>query len=205
MSPRHAVRVGLVAMVASAALLACGAPASTDDAEASADRLGVDEAVTIANWQQHPEVKAVELEVGEARTAVAADAPSVVSEDVCGLTRSKLLVSGTFRYVGRYFDDLEWRDTGFFYDHEGRLRLVTRLVGGPFGIVEGRAYFDERGSRFWEVTRMALENLDFDVEQAEWSAVEATPMELEPDAFTPALLFERTRECASSGKTPDAR
>jgi len=117
------------------------------------------DAITSANWQQHPKIKAVRsivesINAGEKRGALKI---SVRKFEYCESyedTLRKIAVDSQ-GIVRRYENEAGSDDSALtwqhYYDEAGRLRFVFISGGAANGSqLQHRIYFDESGKRIWE-------------------------------------------------------
>jgi hypothetical protein len=117
------------------------------------------EAITTANWRQHPKIKAVRsvVESVNAGKTKGAFKNSVRKFEYCEpyedtLRRMAVDSQGIVRWyqkeAGSEDSSLTWEH---YYDEAGRLRFVFISGGAVNGAkLEHRIYFDESGKRIWE-------------------------------------------------------
>jgi|GEM_PF-899655 len=116
-------------------------------------------AITSANWQQHPKIKAVRIVVESVNAAKTKGAlkNSVRKFEYCEpyedtLRRMAVDSKGIVRWyqkqAGSEDSSLTWEH---YYDEAGRVRFVFISGGAVNGAkLEHRIYFDEGGTRIWE-------------------------------------------------------
>ncbi|MBS2018593.1 MAG: hypothetical protein JST00_37350 [Deltaproteobacteria bacterium] len=177
---------------------ACG-PSGGDDVGATTSQ-GVTErsdAITLATWERHPTIVAIRKEVGAVDRAFAAKGAKVERKEDCEGTRAKLVEDGTIRRVETSVDDLELQEARYTYGPNGKVRFAFLHTQSRYGVVDAEVFFDTSGRRIWAVSRMAGEDVEFDVEQAEWE--ESPDVHLDPDLSTPAKMFDRPARCGAGG------
>jgi hypothetical protein len=124
---------------------------------AEAHALGQDtQAITEANWQQHPKIVAIRKVVSAVDAGLKSGAFKISRRefDDCwnGDTSRRIArdAKGLVRYYETYGYGEEHDTTNKrYYDVSGRLRFVY-IIDRWSGIGTGRIYFDESGKRVWE-------------------------------------------------------
>jgi len=151
--------------------------------------------ITLENWVAHPRVRAVRAIV----TAI--DAAGFPTESKFGCHVSKTKRTDPQKRIRQLV--ISTGEGGFastttgYYDEQGRLRFVfvqesDETAARPFA-AEHRAYFDEKGNKFWEVRREGT--LGSQGEPNFAGAVDVVPKpadQVNPSAAkaTPASLWE---------------
>jgi hypothetical protein len=128
-------------------------------AQPSHSALQEGDAITKANWQQHPKIKQVRAIVRAVNAAMTGKSLTVRRRafEYCEPyedTNRTIATdsSGRARYylneAGSEDSSLKWQH---YYDENGRLRFVLITGGAVNGSkLEHRIYFDESGKRIWE-------------------------------------------------------
>lgn len=150
-----------IAFLLATTMAACAAPPS-EEAEQSSQRVTTpsDGAITLDNWTKHPRIAPVLSMVAGIDAKVARGSKSdVMTKEVCGETRTKLVDASGIRYVARetVSEDFETKDAEHYYDAAGKVRFVRRTTRSPYGIVEQVALIGNGGKPFWQVVRFAAD------------------------------------------------
>ncbi|MGB7921651.1 MAG: hypothetical protein WCF57_00265 [Pyrinomonadaceae bacterium] len=126
---------------------------------APSSRAATAQEITKANWQQHPQIKAVRTVVETVEADVKKGIYKVSKRmfDYCEPYEDtvRVMAVDSEGRVGRYEKEAGSEDSSLawkhYYDQSGHLRFVFITGGAVNGsTLEHRIYFDEAGKRIWE-------------------------------------------------------
>lgn len=117
------------------------------------------DAITKANWQQHPKIKQVRAIVQAVNDAMTKKSLTIKRRafEYCepGEDTTRTIATDSSGHVRYYLNEAGSEDSSLkwqhYYDEAGRLRFVFITGGAVNGSkLNHRIYFDENGKRIWE-------------------------------------------------------
>jgi hypothetical protein len=191
MIPHTAKRLFVLsfAVLAPAFASSCAAPAG-DDAVAAESAQSTDNAITLANWQDHPAIFGVRQLVSEIEMAIHDGAlASTKRENLCegepGEDYREKWTDGSGRIEKLVFASGGGDHASamtVYYDRRGTVRYVHSEFNDVWGGAEERlVYFAQNGEPLWEVIRERERSADpdYDAPLSDWR----TPRPVEDDEF----------------------
>lgn len=119
--------------------------------------------ITEANWQQHPEIRAIRRIVRSVDASLKQGNYKIARREFEVCPNQYFTVRRIARdskgVVAWYEDYFEYEDGSYnfhyYYDHVGRLRFILAFARAANGTREElRIYFDETGKRLWKIDKL---------------------------------------------------